>query len=134
MVKTLADVKASMPPKLRGILSREYGVSLECNRVRGGGGHYTAGGGKLLPDLRFTVKEDGRCLTHSYKPGDWELALKRAHDDLVAQSGAFEGLSIKLPEPPSATSKEAHPVEGEQPQKNKGVFGRLLGMFTEPEE
>lgn len=131
MVRTLADVKASMPRKLRGIFSREYGVSLESNKAGNGSDHYTAGGGKLLPDLRFTFRADGRCSIHSYKPGDWGLAVKRAHDDLMAQSGAFEGLSIELPEPPSDIGKETRPPGNTQPQKNKGVIDRFLGVFFE---
>jgi hypothetical protein len=131
MVRTLADVKASMPRKLRGVINRVYGVNVEVNKVVGGDTHYMASSGGMMPDLRFTSKAGGRVLVHSYKPGDWELAVKRAHDDLVAQSGAFEGLSIKLPQPTSDIGKEAHPPGGKGPQKNKDFIGRLLGMFVE---
>ena len=134
MVMTLADVKATLPPKLRGILRQEYGVSVEANKTFVGNLHYTAGSGKLMPDLRFTVSAHGERLVLRYKPGDWELALKKAYDDLVAQSGAFGGLPIKLPEPASDIGKEARPLGDTQPRKNKGLFGRLLEWFFGPED
>jgi hypothetical protein len=132
MVKTLADVKASMPPKQRGVIKKEYGVNLEVNKVMGAL-HYTAGRGGLKPDFRCILKGEG-VVVRSYKPGDWEPALKKAYDDLVAQSGAFAGLSVRLPEPISDIGEEAHPPRDAQPQKKKGVFDRLLGMFTVSED
>ena len=134
MVRTLADVKASMPPKLRGVISRDYGLSVQADKSPKGSIHYTAGGGKLVPDLRVTQKADGRVLVHSYKPGDWELALRKAYDDMVAQSGAFEGLSIKIPEPDNRIAKAEDSPEEERPQKNRGLLDRFLGMYTDHED
>lgn len=132
MVKTLADVKTSLPRKRRGVLSKEYGVNVEVTKVMDAL-HYTAGGGKLMPDLRFAVKAN-RVLVRSYKPGDWEAALKRAHDDLIAQSGAFEGFSIKLREPTSDSAEAASPPRDAQPKKKTGIFDRVMGMFIDSEK
>ena len=133
MVKTLADLKASMPRKLRGVLKKEYGVDVQVDNTLGVI-NYTAGGGRLMPNLRFTLMANGAFLVRRYKPGDWEPALKRAYDDLVAQSGAFGRLSIKLPEPTSDIGKGARPPKNRQPQKNKGLLDRLLGIFIESED
>jgi hypothetical protein len=130
MVRNQAEVKASMPPKLRGILTKDYGVNVQVDKVFGTIS-YTAGSGRLMPDLRFTLKADGEILVRSYNSGDWELAVKRAHDDLVAQSGAFEGLSIKLPEPISRTGKGARPPAKRKPQKSKSSFLRLLELIVD---
>ena len=116
MVITIADMKASMPRRLRDVINKEYGVIVQVSKLPGGV-HYTAGGKKVMPDLRFVLKRDGKALRlESYTPGDWELELKRAYDDLVTQSGAFEGLSIKLPEPPSLTGEATRPPAETKPQ------------------
>lgn|GEM_PF-3106443 len=131
MVRTLADARASMPPKQRGTIRKEYGVNVDVTDFLGTL-NYTAGGGKLMPDLRFMVEED-RILLRGYKPGDWEAALKRAYDDLLAQSGAFAGISVRIPRPISDASGGAIPRRHARPRK-KGVLDRILGTFTESED
>ncbi len=132
MVKTLADMKARMPLKQRSVLNKEYGVRVGVNKIFGAL-HYTAGGKEPTPGLRFALKGN-RIIVRVYNPGDWELALKKAYDDLVAQSGAFERLSVKLPEATRDIGEEARPPRSAQQQKNKGFFGRLVGIFTRSED
>jgi hypothetical protein len=131
MVKTLADIKADMPRKHRGILGKEYGLNVDVTKVMDAL-HYTAGAGKLMPDLRFSLKAHGVSI-RSYKPGDWETTVKRAYDDLLANSGAFKGLSIKLREPTGATAEVARRSRKAQPRKKRGIFDRIMGVFTDSE-
>lgn len=133
MVRTLADVKASAPRKLRGVIKKEYGVDVHVHKTLEQV-QYTAFGGKLMPDLVFNLEGRGGVRVRSYKPGDWEVRLKKAYDDLVAQSGAFGRLSIRIPEPKSAVRKEPRPPRRRQPQKDRGFFRRLLGKFFESED
>jgi len=129
MVITLASVKTSMPRKHRSIIKKEYGLNVEANKVMGDL-HYTAGGSRLMPDLRFNLKA-GSVMVRSYKPGDWEIALKSAYDDLVSQSGVFGKLSIKFPEPTKELTRSSKTT---RTKKKKGLFERLTGMFIEPED
>jgi hypothetical protein len=131
MVRTLAEARAVMPRKHRGAIRKEYGVSVEVNSVMGIP-QYTAGGGALMTDFRFIVRAEG-VRVRSYKPGDWELAIERAYDDLLAGSGVFAGLSVKPPEPMSDAGGEARPADHARPLK-KGVLDRLMGVFIEPED
>lgn len=135
MVKTLADTKASMPRKQRGILHKEYGVNVEVTKVFDAL-QYSAGAGRLMPDLRFTLK--GRALSvRSYKSGDWEAAVKRAYADLLTQSGALATGSIKEPEPPGSIAQKPRPPgdpKAPKARKKKGLFERLMGLFIESEK
>jgi hypothetical protein len=131
MVRALADAKASMPRRWRGAIKKEYGVNVEVNNIMGTV-QYTAGGGALMTDLRFILRAEG-VLVRSHKPGDWELAVKTAYDDLLARSGAFAGLSVKPPEPISDAGRQARPADHARPQK-KSALDRLMGMFIEPED
>ena len=128
MVKTLADTKTALPRKQKGILGKEYGVNVEVSQVLDSL-HYTAGAGKLMPHLRFSLKGQD-LFVRSYKPGDWELAVKRAYDDLVTQSGVFGSLSIK----PRETAGAGGKVAGASKMKKKGLFERLMAKFMETED
>jgi len=120
MVSTLADVEATLPRKLRGVINKEYGVNVRVDKSLGAV-HYMAGASKVMPEFRFTLKADGKLLLRTYKSGDWETGLRRAYDDLVAQSGAFAGLSITLPEPTSHTGKAAPPPRERKPHLRIGM-------------
>ena len=132
MAKTLADVKARMPLKRRGILNKEYGVRVEVNKILGTL-NYTVGGKKLTPSLRFAVKGN-RIIVRVYNPGEWESALKKAYEDLMAQSGAFEGFSVGIPEAIGYIGEESRPPKRGQHQKDKGFFAHLTGIFTKKSE
>ena len=115
MVMTLADAKLGAPVKLRDVLKKEYGVHAEVDKLLGSV-QYSAGGQRMMPDFRFSLKAGGIVLVRSYNPGDWELALKRAYDDLVARSGPFEGVSVKLPELPKRAGEASPSAGGRKPQ------------------
>jgi len=132
MVMTLAEGKARMPPKQRGNIRKQYSVDVVVTKFLGGL-QYRAGGGRLLNDLRFLVREN-RVLLRKYKPGDWESALKRAYDDLLAQAGIFAGLSVRPPELASDVGKTAHTSRRPQPQEAKGIFDRVMALFTKSED
>ena len=128
MVKTLADVKASMPPRHRGVIKKEYGVDVQVGKTLGMI-QYTASGRRLMPDFVFVLEKGEGVKVVSYNAGDWEVRLKKAYDDLVAQSGVFGRLSVILPEPTSDTEKETRSPGERRPQKNEGLFQRLWRWF-----
>jgi len=132
MVKTLADAKARMPLKHKTVLNKEYGVRVEVNKILGTL-HYTAGGKRLTPGLRFAVKGN-RIVVRLYNPGNWEAAFKKAYEDLVAQSGAFEGLSVGIPKTTGDIDEKARRPKTAEQQKGKGFFGRLTGFFAKSED
>jgi hypothetical protein len=132
MVRSLADLKARLPREQRGVIKKEYGVDVQVDKTFGPA-QYTASGGRLVPDIRFVLNVDGEIVLRGYKPGDWEIGLKKAYDDLVAHSGAFGRLSIDPPESTSDMGKKARPPRNRQTQK-KPFFWRFLGKFIEFED
>jgi len=132
MVKTLADMKVRMPLKQKSVLRKEYGVKVRVNKFLGTL-HYTAGGKALTPGLRFSLKGN-RIIVRVYNPGDWELALKKAYDDWVTQSGTIERMSVVPREATSAIGEKARPPRNAEKQKDKGFLGRLTSFFSKSED
>lgn len=115
MVMTLADAKLCTPVKLRDVLKKECSAHAQVDKLLDSV-QYWAGGQRMMPDFRFSLKAGGIVLVRSYNPGDWELASKRAYDELVARSGPFEGVSVKLPEPLRRAGEASPSAGGRKPQ------------------